>query len=404
MSEKLFKVYCLLIALIVTTPLVGTLVNYGSERIWNKSILIEPELSGVIVQPEEPILSLESFLAGQYQSNFEKYITYRFVSRKTLTRVYNQLLYTVFHSTDNTDFLIGQDNYIFEKPYATAYLTELSTYETLALKENIDKLGKLTTLLKDRGVTLLVRMSPSKAEHYPEYLPSAYHRFVEMKQDGQYASSWYQVFVKEIREANIPLYDRYDLVQQMIKNGEIVFTKGGTHWTLAPLAEYINGLNEYMEVLLNRKLGRMIVTSQEVILGEMGLSSDSDIWDICWNAISVKPNYPSPHITYTSVPGDAPLRVFTVGQSFTPIMLSTIYGVEHPIWDETLFSWYDTRVMKYPSNVLWGTQISEQTDDYEQYLKMDIILVDILENGTGWSQFEFVDHLLKFLEESEVAS
>jgi hypothetical protein len=80
MSEKLFKVYCLLIALIVTTPLVGTLVNYGSERIWNKSILIEPELSGVIVQPEEPILSLESFLAGQYQSNFEKYITYRFVS------------------------------------------------------------------------------------------------------------------------------------------------------------------------------------------------------------------------------------------------------------------------------------------------------------------------------------
>jgi hypothetical protein len=145
-------------------------------------------------------------------------------------------------------------------------------------------------------------------------------------------------------------------MQKLESEGEIIFTKGGTHWSLSPMAEYINGLNANMEVLLLRRLGRMIVTNQQVIVGKMGVTDDSDIWQIGWNAISAKPNYPSPNITYSTTPGVSPLRIFTVGQSFTIVLLNAIYSTEHPVWDETYFSWYNSRVIKYSRENTFGNR------------------------------------------------
>jgi hypothetical protein len=398
MNERYFKLYCFVIALIITVPLVGTLVNYSSRLIWNRNLLQEPELIGVTEIPKRPQLSLETLQSGQFQTDFEEYFEYNLFSRKVLTKVYNQLLYSVFNSTDNREILVGCENYFFEKAYPTALLTELTPQERAGLEENINKLARLTRLLKERGVVLIVRMSPSKAELYPEYLPPAYSRFVIMQQNGEYTQNWYQAFKDLIAETDIPCYDRHDLMQKLKNEGEIVFTKGGTHWSLSPMAEYINGLNAYLEVLLNKKLSIMVVTDEQVITGKMGIPDDSDIWRIGWNALWAEPNYPSPNITFSTIPGEDSLRVFTVGRSFTTVLLSVIYSVEHPVWDETYFSWYNGRVLKFPSEVPSGTQISDKTDDYEEYLKMDVIMIEFLENGTGWTQFEFVENMLQYLE------
>lgn len=404
MGRKTFKVYCLAIVFIITVPLGVSIINFGSRLIWNGDILQEDELSGVINIPQKTELSLETLQSRQFQSDFEKYLEYNLTSRRVLTRVYNQLLYSVFNSTDNCEIIVGCEDYLFEKAYPTALLTELSSQERACLEENINKLAELTRLLKERGVTLVVRMSPSKAELYPEYLSPAYSRYVKMQQNEEYDQNWYQVFTDEITKTDIPFYDGHDLMQKLKNEGEIVFTKGGTHWSLSPMTGYINGLNAYMEGLLNKKLSRMVVTDQRVITGKMGIADDSDIWQLCWNAISAEPNYPSPHITYDTIPGEAPLRIFTVGQSFTTVLLGAIYSAEHPVWEETYFSWYNSRVIKFPSEISWGTQISDITDDYEQYLKMDVIMIEFLENGTEWfddnMQFEFVDNMLQYLEDN----
>ena len=400
MIEKYFKLYCFAIALIITVPLVCTLINFGSRLIWNGNILQEDELSGVINIPKKTELSLETLQSRQFQSDFEKYLKYNLASRRVLTRVYNQLLYSVFNSTDNREILVGREDYLFEKAYPTALLTELTSQERADLEKNINKLAKLTMLLKERGVTLVVRMSPSKAEYYPEYLPPAYSRFVKMQQNGEYALNWYQVFTDIITKTNIPFYDCHALMQKQKNEGKIVFAKGGTHWSLSPMAGYINGLNAYMEGLLNKKLGRVIVTSQQVIAGKMGAVDDSDIWKICWNAIWAEPNYLSPNITFSTIPGESHLRVFTVGQSFTTVLLDAIYSAKNPVWDETYFSWYNARVIKFNSKFPLGIQISDKTDDYEQYLKMDVIIIEFLDTGAGSAQFEFVDNMLQYLEKN----
>lgn len=399
MKNKHFKLFCFVIACIITVPLLCTLINYGSRKILHRDILHESELYGVITVPEKPKFSLEALLSRQFQSETEQYFEYYLASRKILTRVYNQLLYSVFRSTDNSEMVVGRDDTIFEKAYPTAFFVELTAQEKVELKEKTEKLAKLTRLLKERGVTLVVRMSPSKAEHYPEFLPPAYDRFLTMQQSGEYAQNWYDAFIDNINQTDVPFYDGHDQMQELKEKGEIVFTKGGTHWSLAPMAGYVNGLNSFMEGLLNKKLGRIVETSREVIIGEMGAAEDCDIWNICWNAVSAKPNYPSPNITFRTIPGEDTLRVFTVGQSFTTGLLGTIYSMEQPVWEETYFSWYNGRVIRYSSESPTGVEISAATDDYEQYMKMDVILIEFIENGTGWTQFEFIDDMLKYLEE-----
>lgn len=396
-----FRVYCFIIVVIVFAPLVGTLAGCVVSQLWPQAFFEERELSGVVVVPAKPSFSIENFADGTFQSGLEEYVEYNLFARRTLTRLYNQLLYTLFHSTDNQEMLVGKENYVYEKAYATAYLTEMTEAEKAALEYNINRLALLSEKLEEQGIPLVIRMSPSKAELYPEYLPSAYDRFVKMKQNGLYHANWYQTFCELIAEKDIPVYDRHDMMVAMKADGEIVFTKGGTHWSLAPMSEYINGLNALLEKVLNRKLGRMIVTDEKNVVGEMGNVNDSDIWDICWNALCVKPNYASPHRTFKSVSVENPLCVFTIGQSFSTLPLSTIYCVDDPVWDKTYFSWYNSRVIHYTEQNRTGVQISEKTDDYETYLATDVILVEFLENGTGWTQFEFVNNLLEYLEKRE---
>jgi hypothetical protein len=57
--------------------------------------------------------------------------------------------------------------------------------------------------------------------------------------------------------------------------------------------------------------------------------------------------------------------------------------------------------MRYPNSfgLSWGEQISEETNDFELYLSMDVIMIEFLENTAHpWSpQFEFVGNMLRYL-------
>jgi len=377
--------------------MICTLVNFCSARLTKQVVVKERELSGVFSAPEPPDFSIDAVLSGKFQSEVEEYFEYKLVTRKIFTRIYNQVLYSLFRSTDNKEILVGRDMYLFEKAYPSALFFEMDATQKADLEQKVDRLARLNDLLKQRGVTMIVRMSPSKAEYYSEYLPSSYDRFVKMKQNGEYSANWRQVFLDKIQATDIPFYDCHLLLQGLKDQGQVIFTKGGTHWSLAPMEGYINGLNAYMEGFLGKKLGRLEAVDEQVLTGTMGSPDDSDIWNLCWNAVSAEPNFPSPNITYRVIPGDETIRVFTIGQSFSTGLLRTIYSMDNPVWSETYFSWYDGRVIKYDINTPEGLPISETTEDFAQYLDMDVILIEFLENGTGEKQFEFVDHMLDYL-------
>jgi hypothetical protein len=397
MSKKHFTLYCMIIACVFCAPILFTSINIGAKVIVHQKLLEEAPLSGAFDIPSRPKLTLNAILSRQFQTDLEKYIEYHMTTRKFLTRVYNQLLYTAFHSSDSKAVMIGRNDYLFETNYPEAYFSELTDLEKIQIQNNISKLILLNDLLAKRGITLVVRMSPSKAEYYTEFLPRPYDRFAQMKRTHQYGENWYQVFTRTIRSTDLLYYDRHDEMQDLKHDGKILFTKGGTHWSLLPMADYINGLNALLEQSLDKKLGRIEAVRNDVITGKMGTPDDSDIWNICWNALSVPPEYPSPNMTFQTIPGESTVRVFTIGQSFTWGLLNTIYAAKDPVWSETYFSYYNGRVLHFDAETPHGVQISDKTEDYAQYLQTDVFLIELLECGTGENQFEFVDHMLQYL-------
>jgi len=117
-----------------------------------------------------------------------------------------------------------------------------------------------------------------------------------------------------------------------------------------------------------------------------------------------KPNYPSPNITFNTLHGKFMPNILIVGQSFSYVLLYALYNnptPPPPIWNETYFSYYNSRVIHYPNSLdsPWGEEISDKTDDFELYLSMDVIMIEFIESNVSPSciQFDFVDNMLRYL-------
>ena len=406
MKQVYRGLYCNIIIGIVAIPLLLMILNLFTNSVLGQDVFNEPDLFGVLEDIDIPVMSINTLKSGKYQLEFEKYFINHLPMRKIETKIYNQILFSIFNSSDNLNIIVGRDNYLFEKDYPQAYLKEVTAQEEKLLVEKMEALIELKNKLNELGVVLIVRMSPSKAEHYSEYLPLSYKRFVQMKKNDLYSSNWYQIFKNRIKNTDIPFYDRHDLMQDMKNNGYTIFTKGGTHWTLAPMAEYINGLNIYLERLLNKKIGKIIIKNEIDLIGQMGISTDNDIWNICWNALFMKPKYISPNITFSTSPSEFFPNVLNVGQSFSNILLNVIYSnIELPVWNKTYFSWYNNRVFLYSNQdgLSMVDQIAERTEDFELYSNMDVIMIEFLEHSANpqSTQFNFVYNFLDYLKEKE---
>lgn len=334
-----------------------------------------------------------------WQKQFDKYIDFHLVTKKSMHRVYNQMLYSIFYTTSNPNIIIGKDGYIFEKTYATALLYELNEFQKDELKKKISVIERLSAYLKSKNKILIVRISPSKAEYYSEHLPSTYERFVDMKNRGEYKPNWYQVFMELIRDTDVIIYDRHDLYEKLKQSDEIVFTKGGTHWSLVPMADYINGLN----AIIHKNSGRSIPKIEEVLKYSsntvMGSPDDNDILNLAFDCFHISYDNISPNILYKSTAGDRSISVFSVGQSFSTQILTTVFSrLESPIWRSALFSWYNSRILEYSEKNPLGKESLIPINDYQTFLKSDVIIIEFLESGGGEAQFTFAQNMLEFLE------
>jgi hypothetical protein len=142
---------------------------------------IDRPLDGVYEAPPRPEISLKNIFNGNFQGDFEKYFNYKLWGRATMSRIYNQIIYSVFKSTDNSRVLIGKDGYLFEPWYAQVYLDEPIENQKLDLHNKMVMLTSLQKTFEEMGKRLFVIITPSKASIYPEYLPNDYHKYAVLK-------------------------------------------------------------------------------------------------------------------------------------------------------------------------------------------------------------------------------
>jgi hypothetical protein len=367
---------------------------------------IDKPLNGASIEPERPKVSIRSLFDGSFQTAFEKYFGYKLVGRATMTRIYNQIIFSIFNSTD-TYIQIGKEGYLFEPWYPIGYLTEPDTKAIDDLEDKIRLLANLQSTLNNLGKTSLVIITPSKASLYSEYLPSAYRPYVDIKARGGYSPNFYELFNLYAKEMGVLFFDAHKLLLEQKEEGKDIFVKGGTHWTASAVVPYFNQLTTVLNEKLQYPIGT-IKTIKETPVWSEPFMADGDletVLNLFPKSLKIFPRYQfySPHIETISEPTECCPSVFVVGGSFNWTWLSMVYGKNgwldngtRPVFGITEFSYYNGFVTQYPENI----HISETTENFASVLDKDIIIIEFNEQAIfpEAPQFRFIENLLEYMQ------
>ena len=300
-------------------------------------------LEGFVKKTEMPVLTLESYRSGQYQSKLESHIGEIFGFRETVIRVYNQYLWWCYRKTYCHFIAPGKQGYLFYSEavrdyYGVESIKMYKTYDRARewARQNVRMMNKLRYVLHDYGVEFLCFMAPNKAEIYPEYLPPR----KPAPADAINTAAYYDSLMTAIGFPHVEMTRWF----QQIKDTATfqLIPKHDTHWRHAAaygfdsLFSYMNSLNGFgipdIKVHAMRQLDTMYPENDEKTLNLIfPIGHDS-------------PKY-RPEVTVECSEGCRKPKVLFVGDSF--------------IWDlETYLPWkeilQDVEIWFYNENAFVG--------------------------------------------------
>jgi hypothetical protein len=416
------KIILFLSIIIISIPLPFSIIKFLSEKeilkfsLFNKILKIDKSLSGVFETPVKPNLSLKRILNGSFQNVFERYFNYNMFGRPSMTRIYNQISYSIFNVSNNNNIFIGKEKYLYEPSYPIAYLQEPDENQKNSFLEKLELLSLLQLKIKEMGKHFFVIITPSKASFYPEYLPNAYSSYISMKNTGKYSQNYYDYLCSIADKTGLKYFDYHDNFTDLKKNGVDVFPKGGIHWTSLASAlysqEFFNYLNDN-----GCNAGKLEILNSQPVWGN-AFFRDDDLEELlnifpAFNKLPIykhifpRSQFYSYHIECLPVPSDYRPSVFLCGGSFNYILIYNLYGdgyyneeyKEDYLFSSLEFSYYNSYILKFPGNI----RISDTTDNFSSILSNDIIILEFNEQQLSpyASQFNFAKNLLNFIIENE---
>lgn len=240
-------------------------------------------LVGVMVEVEQPELTMQSYKSGRYQQQMEAYAGQHFGFHESIIRLYNQYLYDFYRKTYNEEIIPGRDGWFYYQQNVNDYYgTEMYRWQA-----NVDEaratydrearlMWKLRGVLQDYGIEFLMFMAPEKGFLYPEHLPirqidtttinaRLYYSQKFDEYDFPYIemTKWFQA----IKEADtLP----YNLIPQ-----------SGAHWGFSAVFA-ADSLFRFMSSLKNEhfgtlKIGPLRESSPETKLGDRDLENTMNL-------------------------------------------------------------------------------------------------------------------------------
>lgn len=199
---------------------------------------IELSISGVEEQIERPKADWSSIYLGTFQSQYSDYLDQNNFARDVLVKNYDSILHAINASNNNITY--GRNGYLYETGYVASYMNcnSMADYSDYAFK-----LSAIHYALSLRGKEFVYIISPSKAEIYNEYLPSAtsYNQYPDRITE-------HYLLKNALEQYSVPYVDATLIMYEMKTNNLSPFYKEGIHWS--ELAA-IYTLNEALEEKLN---------------------------------------------------------------------------------------------------------------------------------------------------------
>lgn len=348
-------------------------------------------LSGVSAVPEAVGINIDTLSDGTYQTYLNNLWENEFPGKKTLLKIRNQLLYSIFRVSPNSNVVIGKNDYLYEPLYI---LFENQIYAPSS-QEYFDVLGnnlnKLKNLLEANGKELYVFITPSKAHFCKEYIPDKY---MLLDQEGDYNYTNYSKLIEILDNNNINYYDSVSFIDNNRNSGLLeapLFYATGIHWS-QPWGElcasnFLNYMNEHSKynlasVTVNEEKSEEPVSPATDLYSSLNLIKQPD--DIWWSS----------NMTLTNEGKDNP-TVFMrggsfMGQSLNALIKNDVFG------DDVYFenSYYSQN--KYTEYFTISSFTAYDELDLNYLVgKSDILILEVNEGAIYTMSWGFIEYLLE---------
>lgn len=159
------------------------------------------------------------FLA--FTKQVDSWFSDQFPTRPFWVRLYTEALYA-FRESDQVH--IGSNGWLYYRTVIDQETPALEASPPDFRKRLIDKLARLSLLMGQRGVTLIVMPVALKARYYPEYLPASAEHAKSFK--------FFDAFMDEaIRDGRVDFIDTRPALENAKASGLKIFHRTDFHWT-----------------------------------------------------------------------------------------------------------------------------------------------------------------------------
>ena len=190
----------------------------------------DARLQGMEQGLARPACTLHTWFDGHFAREYEAWYVAHTGFRGLLVKLGNQARYSIFREppkSAGTPIIVGRDYWLYEAEYVRRY-TGRPGIPAAAAEAFARRLRALQDALAERGSVLVVVISPSKPEIYPEFLPARYG-----PPDTHSGPNAYARLLPLLEHEKVRVVDAHALFRAWRSaepDAPPLFTKGGTHW------------------------------------------------------------------------------------------------------------------------------------------------------------------------------
>lgn len=343
--------------------------------------ILRPTRAAFEVKLPRPEFGWRQWYSGELQPIWESYATQKIGLREWLVKPYNQLLYTVWQQSTNTQVLRGKHGMLFERGPVQSALGRISPATEAQVAAQVQSLRAVQDTLARRGKLLVFVIAPSKPELYPENLPDSCQRLPRRP-------TAYQRYRRPMQAAGINVLDLAAVFQGWKSSSPYpLFSSGGTHWSGYGAVRAADTLVRYLEARGHFRLPRVRQTG--LVVGAAPRYSDDDLMRL----LNLLHNpAPTPALAYPEVtfdpptPGQRQPRLLLVGDSFGYSFTEFYPYLLHLSAPGSAY-WYYNHDVAWTNGPATGPSLVQDRDLRADLANTDVVL--LLFNSANLAGFDF---------------
>lgn len=347
-------------------------------------------VSNIVVFKKPTMATLKS---GEFQRGFEDYFLRRANLYKYLVKINNELSLRLFKQISflygQTDVFLGNDDQLLQKMYLNSF-NRRKTPGEFALQKHAIQVGKLSSLLKKKGILLLIVVNPNALSLYPELVPNRYVDPTRFERKNSY-----ELEKEYLISNNVIVVDNYEYL--LNKKDEIdfhFFEKTGSHLndigSCFGTNNIIDNINKYRDF----KIKNFPCLPRTMRFPPV--NKDKDLLDVVNLAYPEKRLVSAPYSPDTGkLYENPPLNILFVGTSFNFAVQDIL--TKKNIANSKLYFYYKSLRDK---NGIFHVLRKNEIDWGGDVFKNDVIILESNYSGLGGVGYDFVKHAIKKLKMS----